>query len=131
MTTLPFKNSLILESYRKTMFCLLGAISVLPNIWLLGMISYYVRARLYLGYWPLPSQPDPKQLPFDAHYSLVAIHPYIILASIVVFPVVRNATKRIDPVTARRFSYFFGFGILSLFLFFWIPKINFVMWFMD
>ncbi|MER2599719.1 MAG: hypothetical protein ABTQ73_09375 [Caldilineales bacterium] len=57
----------------------------LPAILPLGVLtlfySYVLRARLALGVWPRPYQPDPKDLGFDLHYVLVLFSWPVLLVS--------------------------------------------------
>lgn len=42
-----------------------------PFCYLALLYLFVLRARWQLGFWPRPSQPDPKSLGFDFHHSLV------------------------------------------------------------
>ena len=53
-----------------------------PIVWLICLApagylalfySFVLRARLALGTWPLPYQPDPKALGFDIHHAAVLL----------------------------------------------------------
>lgn len=44
-----------------------------PLIWLILFGMFVLRARLALGVWPLPHQPDPKDLGFTLHYWTLMI----------------------------------------------------------
>jgi len=46
-------------------------ITLMPSIYLVLFYSYVLRARLVLGRWPIPYQPDPQELGFDFHYRLI------------------------------------------------------------
>lgn len=44
---------------------------LLPLLGPMAILFYYVKARLYLGHFPSPSVPDPKDLPFHTTYTVV------------------------------------------------------------
>ena len=52
---------------------LLWLICLAPAGYLALFYSFVLRARLALGTWPLPYQPDPKALGFDIHYAAVLL----------------------------------------------------------
>jgi ABC-type dipeptide/oligopeptide/nickel transport system permease component len=58
-----------------------------PLAWLAQLYLFVLRARLHLGHWPAPYQPDPKDLGFTFHhqaiwFGLMAL-PVVALAAIV------------------------------------------------
>ncbi len=42
--------------------------TLFPVLFLILFLSYILRARLYLGYWPTPYHPDPKSMNFYFHH---------------------------------------------------------------
>jgi hypothetical protein len=42
-----------------------------PLLGPMAILFYYIKARLYLGHFPIPSVPDPKDLPFHTTYTVV------------------------------------------------------------
>ena len=42
-----------------------------PAAWLLLFGLFILRARVTLGRWPAPYQPDPKDLGFDVHHAAI------------------------------------------------------------
>lgn len=42
-----------------------------PMLWLVLFYSFVCRARLQLGVWPRPYQPDPKNIGFELHHLAV------------------------------------------------------------
>ncbi len=55
--------------------------------------SFVLRARLALGYWPQPYQPDPKELGFGIHYMaallglpLWMVSPLAVLLLVILLP---------------------------------------------
>lgn len=59
------------------------ALAATPYVWLLLFALFVLRARLAIGSWPLPYQPDPKDLGFEAHHlALVAGMPVLFAAAL-------------------------------------------------
>ena len=48
-------------------------ICLAPAGYLMLFYSFVLRARLALGIWPKPYQPDPKDLGFGVHYAAVLL----------------------------------------------------------
>jgi hypothetical protein len=48
-------------------------LAALPIAGLGGLYSFVLHARLVLGRWPRPYQPDPKDLGLDRHYAAVGL----------------------------------------------------------
>lgn len=44
------------------------ALALTPALWFATFWLFVLRARLALGRWPAPYNPDPKDLGFDLHY---------------------------------------------------------------
>jgi membrane-associated PAP2 superfamily phosphatase len=42
-----------------------------PLAWLVLLYLFVIRARLELGHWPAPYQPDPKTLGFTFHHQAI------------------------------------------------------------
>ena len=66
----------------------LVASAVVPAGWVAAFYAFVLRARLQLGDWPRPYQPDPKALGFHVHHALLwlglvpcALAPYVWLAA--------------------------------------------------
>jgi hypothetical protein len=51
----------------------LTGLSLTPVVSLAIVYSYVLRARLVLGYWPLPYRPDPKSLGLELHYAVALL----------------------------------------------------------
>lgn len=43
---------------------------LIPLIGPIAILFYYAKAAYYLGYFPRPGLPDPKDLPFEKAYSI-------------------------------------------------------------
>ncbi len=54
-----------------------------PVVWLVLFGVFILRARIALGRWPVPYQPDPNELGFDLHYmALVAGFPLMFVTTL-------------------------------------------------
>ena len=42
-----------------------------PLAWIALVYLFVIRARLHLGHWPTPNQPDPKTLGFSFHHQAI------------------------------------------------------------
>jgi len=67
-----------------------------PLMWLVLLYSFVVRARLHLGHWPAPNQPDPKALEFTVHHQAIWF-------GLMAMPVVALAAVAL-PVIGRRLA---------------------------
>lgn len=79
----------------KIMQCLLAWF---PLVWLLSLYLLALRAASVLNRLPTYSNPDPKNLPFDIHYSLTFFGLLGALYAIVLFPVVATMSIKVLPV---------------------------------
>lgn len=111
------------------------ALAWLPALFPLGYLalfySYVLRARLALGVWPRPYQPDPKDLGFDLHYLAVLlalpvwfISPILLLIWLLLWP--RGRRKALLwPFLAFLLIWLLGWLLLRL------DPGQFGTWFMD
>ena len=63
---MPWRRSHEWMRYAPNWLLLAGA--VYPLLWLNAFALFVIRARLILGRWPSPYNPDPKDLGMDLHY---------------------------------------------------------------
>ena len=61
---------------------LMWALAAAPAAWLLLFGLFIVRARLALGRWPAPYQPDPKDLGFDLHHGAILAGMPVMIAAV-------------------------------------------------
>ncbi|HLP87941.1 MAG TPA: hypothetical protein VK184_04955 [Nostocaceae cyanobacterium] len=109
-------------------------ITLVPFTSLLLFYSYVLRARLVLGRWPLPYQPDPKDLGFVIHHviiylSLLAVD-FSLFIILIVF-VLRSFNLRV-----RGYNYKVGAALFMITFCLWLILIkfdpgNFWEWFFD
>jgi hypothetical protein len=50
---------------------LLNLTAAMPLCCYVFLYTFFIRARLALGYWPSPYKPDPKDLAFDVHHAII------------------------------------------------------------
>lgn len=102
-----------------------------PVSYLALFYSFALRARLVLGTWPQPYQPDPKALGFDIHHTAILLGLPLLLALPILFliPVAlqpRSERKKIVlPVLV------FALLALAVLLVLRIDPGSFATWFMD
>jgi len=99
--------------------------------WLLGVLSLYFRARIYLGHWPQPSINDPKLLPFEVHHSVFALTLFPLMATILTIPVIWVFQKRILRMPIRNEVLTFVTGWIFIVGAFLLPGVKVVEWFLD
>jgi hypothetical protein len=56
----------------QTLRVVVWVLALAPALWFATFWSFVFRARLTLARWPVPYDPDPKDLGFDVHYLAVA-----------------------------------------------------------
>lgn len=125
----PFPKIILLHKiFALTAF----VISIIPHIWVLGIMGLAVRAWLYLGHWPRPSHPDPKHLPFELHHAALWQVFEFVKWSIVIMPAIylitRFLVKAKLPGRPLRI-YLWGWAAVIFMIF--VPPFDFVNWFMD
>lgn len=106
--------------------------SIIPYVWCIGIIALAERARQYLGYWPRPSHPDPKHLPFELHHTLLWNMFECLKWSLITMPLCYISSRFLIKAQLTRKPlriYLIGWTIIIAMIV--IPKIDLVMWFMD
>lgn len=120
---------------RRTSALLLGWVfGAFPFAWLGGVATLAIRARFFLGYWPKPSRPDPKLLPFEAHHGILWIGlcllPMVFSAGLTVY--VMDALLLKKGFDRKPLVMFVGGSALILALIFSLyGDYNWVAWFLD
>ena len=107
--------------------------SLVPVALLAAFYSFVVRARLELGRWPVPMQPDPKNLPFAADHMEVVFWLFVFsLCCFVPWLLMTCFRKGLIPET--RFFPTIAFLALPWLLVlaaFLLDPGSFVVWFLD
>ncbi len=83
----------VTEEQKPLVVWMWGLASV-PAVWLIAFGLFILRARLSLGQWPAPYQPDPKDLGFDFHYAAVVAGMPLMLAAVLVVTVLAPMLHR-------------------------------------
>ena len=112
-------------------FAILAAI---PLTALAVFYTYVARARLVLGHWPTPYNPDPKSLGFTVHYLAALILIPATFASVIMalILVVLLATRRLGSFrSARKRILLFAIIWSEWFLLMRLDPGHFLYWFMD
>ena len=113
--------------FRKMVTALMLLEAWTPTLWGAGIIVFAILSRYELGYWPAPSRPDPKLLPFEGVHTALFFLTYPAFLS---FPVL-GFTRKFAPALWMRSKRpaLLGWGLLGILTF--IPGIQFVPWFLD
>jgi len=105
---------------------------LLPIAWVAGILTFAIRARVYLGYWPTPSHPDPKVLPFDLHHAVLWFSFFGLLYSLIIILSLYLLNHFFWRSSLPRWSlraYLLGWALVLLMVF--VPGMSFVGWFLD
>ncbi len=65
-----------------------------PAAWLILFALFIVRARMRLGRWPLPYQPDPRDLGFDYHHTILVGGVPLVFAAVLTVTVLTVIVER-------------------------------------
>ena len=109
-------------------------LSAIPATALAIFYTYVIRARLVLGHWPTPYNPDPKSLGFSVHYlaALILMPATFASAIMALILVVLLATGRLGSFRAARKRILIFVIIWSVwFLLMRLDPGHFMYWFMD
>jgi len=67
----PMRN--VEHPARTPLAVLMWSLALAPLAWLLLFGLFILRARVTLGRWPAPYQPDPRDLGFDLHHTAIVL----------------------------------------------------------
>ncbi len=104
---------------------------LLPSVWFIGVLAYYIRAKIHLGYWARAYIPDPKSLPFEFHHWVFMLGVYPLFWSLAILPVVWIMRFRTSELIIKKevAPFLLGWGLIAASVA--IPGIDFVTWFLD
>ena len=108
---------------------ILFVVGVIPLVWVLGLLSLVIRARVFLGQWPTPHTPDPKNLPFTWHHDIVFNTLYAVLIGLPLFLSLFWIFRKSVPAQKAALPFGTGWALILLMTFFY--PFNFVMWLLD
>lgn len=86
------------------------ALAATPLLWVAWFYLYCLRQRIHLGYWPLPSHPDPKDAGYMFHH--LSIYFGVLLVPIVALAVIGFVIHR--RITYSRFRWWVALGLLAV-----------------
>lgn len=114
--------NLALGSYR--------LIVVMPWLWLAVFYAFVLRARLFLGTWPVPYRPDPKDLGFHGHSVFIILLFLCVPLAVLAWSVLTPRRKRRSEETLRpSLAFWCGVGLIVLVVA--VDPGRFLEWFMD
>lgn len=110
---------------------LLLAGAMYPLLWLNAFALFVIRARLILGRWPSPYNPDPKDLGMDLHYHGLLLGGVLLvtcgIGTFLAALVARWRSKRVPWLLIVLAA---ATPVLTILLTRWDPG-RFMEWFMD
>jgi hypothetical protein len=105
-----------------------------PWVWIGGLLCLAVRARFFLGYWPSPAHPDPKQLPFELHHMALWLLLFVVVVllptGLGVLAIAVGILKR-KPCFWPIWANLGGSAIIGSMFFLPHGRLNWVAWFLD
>jgi hypothetical protein len=102
-----------------------------PAGYLILFYSFVLRARLALGYWPRPYQPDPKELDFSIHYLAALFGQPLWMASPLAVLLLVMLLPRSERRRAAAPVLLFAVTYLAVWLVLRVDPGAFVYWFAD
>ena len=99
-----------------------------PAAWLAGVFIFTLQSWVYLGYWPRPSHPDPKNLLTESFHNFLFVGFFLLVPSIFIYLIAAWNRKYTDLKHLKKIHFV---GWIAIIVFLIIPKFNFVAWFLD
>lgn len=105
--------------------------SLLPLLWIVGVFALYLRARMHLGFWPMPAFPDPKTLPFEFHHWILMVAVFPMAGTIFILPISWLLRfKQVSQLIRKEVGpYLIGWGLIAAIMI--SSGKNFIAWFLD
>lgn len=110
---------------------LLWLVCLAPAGYLALVYSFVLRARLALGTWPLPYQPDPKALGFDLHHAAILLALPLWMASPISVLLLVALQRGLGRRKINLPVIVFGLLYLLVWLVLRVDPGSFMVWFMD
>src|SRR5256885_771812 len=85
------------------------ALSTAPMFWVAWFYLYVLRQRLHLGFWPRPSEPDPKEAGYLFHH--LSIYLGVLLVPVLAIAVIGFVIQR--RIEDAYFRWWLAIGLLS------------------
>jgi hypothetical protein len=106
-------------------------VSLLPPTLIIAVLTYTIRTRLSLGYWPQPYRPDPWETPYHIHYDLTFLCLRLTLWAAIVWPIMYFLARHMKMPVRRSAIIFFLASWTVLLILLFVSPINFLCWFID
>ncbi|MBF0208601.1 MAG: hypothetical protein HQK53_17135 [Oligoflexia bacterium] len=107
-------------------------LGLLPMVCVGGVLLFTIRSRSYLGFWPHPSQPDPKLLPFELQHMILWYVLFTLPISLIAIWIIRFLEKKMLQVQRSNFPVIANIaGWVLIVIMIFVPGIDFVGWFID
>lgn len=110
---------------------IVGIVLLLPQLLLITVAIYTLRAYFYLGTLPKPYTPDPTDLPFDLHYDVGFYLLKATVWSMTLYPGLLFQKFRRLILASKWTATAFLFSWVGLLVALFVPPIDFLSWFMD
>jgi phosphoglycerol transferase MdoB-like AlkP superfamily enzyme len=80
-----------------------------PLFWVAWFYLYVLRQRIHIGFWPLPSRPDPKDAGYIFHH--LSIHLGVFLIPIITILAISFSVRQ--RATDKRFRWWRAIGLAA------------------
>ena len=104
--------------------------SFFPVLVIVFFYVFVLRARLHLGRWPSPYQPDPKDLGFDLHDAAIACG-FVSVVPVAIGTLLLLIKLKLSGRMVRGKALAYSVCLALLILWGWIDPGNFVEWYLD
>jgi hypothetical protein len=108
---------------------LLSLILCYPLLWVSFCFAFALKCTLYLGYWPEPNQPDPQFVPFNNEVNIIQFASFLVPISSILCAFTIAVRKLRSMYMLQILVNILGCVSITVFTF--VPKYNFVSWIMD
>lgn len=105
--------------------------ALFPTLWLFIFLTFVLRARISLGHFPYPYNPDPKDLGFDLHAWMIYLVFLGSMATVVIFPLALRYVKQFGIRVRRIYSLIFAASWTLIVVLCVFDPGQFLTWFLD
>lgn len=105
-------------------------ISLTPFAWVSFFYLFVLRVYIQLGKIPAYNLPDPKDLGYSIHHTILFFSIPICLLSIILYPVIVFFSRKTQPVSLKEiFLFLLGVSLFTIQIYF--DPLQLQIWFMD